>query len=50
MYLTRVHADVDGDVWFPPVRWEEWSETARCEHPRDERHAHAMSFVTLLRQ
>ncbi len=50
IHLTRVHALVDGDVQFPAVRWEEWRESSRSEHPRDERHAHAMTFLTLQRQ
>ena len=25
LLLTRVHADVDGDVYFPPVDWDQWS-------------------------
>jgi dihydrofolate reductase len=49
IHLTRVHATVEGDVQFPPVRWQDWCETARSEHVADERHAHAMSFVTLER-
>ena len=49
IHLTRVHAAVDGDVRFPPLRMAEWRETARREHAADERHAHAMSFVTLER-
>jgi dihydrofolate reductase len=49
LYLTRVHADVEGDVRFPTVRWEEWRESARLEHAADERHAYAMSFITLER-
>jgi len=24
LYLTRVHATVDGDVYFPPVDWSQW--------------------------
>ncbi len=49
LYLTRVHADVEGDVRFPAVRWEEWRESARIEHAADERHIYAMSFITLER-
>ena len=49
IHLTRVHAAVDGDVRFPPVRWEEWREVASSDHAADERHAHAMTFVTLER-
>jgi dihydrofolate reductase len=49
IYLTRVHAAVAGDVHFPAVRWEDWRESARRDHAADERHAHAMSFLTLER-
>jgi dihydrofolate reductase len=24
MYYTRVHANVEGDTFFPPVKWGEW--------------------------
>lgn len=50
IHLTRVHADVPGDVQFPAVNWGEWREVARREHAADERHAHAMSFITLERK
>lgn len=49
MYLTRVHASPPGDVHFPDVDWTQWREVARSEHAADERHAHAMSFITLER-
>jgi dihydrofolate reductase len=49
MYLTRVHAQVEGDVLFPAVDWNEWEQIARSEHPADARHAYAMSFVELAR-
>ena len=47
IYLTRVHAQVEGDVYFPPINWSAWTEVERSEHPADARHAHAMSFVRL---
>jgi dihydrofolate reductase len=47
--LTRVHADIDGDVYFPPLNEADWRETGRSEHGADERHAYAMSFITLRR-
>ncbi|HPF89708.1 MAG: dihydrofolate reductase [Flavobacteriales bacterium] len=50
LYLTIVHADVDGDVRFPVVDPDEWEEVARERHERDERHAHAFSFVVLERR
>ncbi len=49
IHLTEVHADIDGDTWFPPLEAAIWSEIQRIEHAADERHAHAMSFVTLER-
>jgi dihydrofolate reductase len=49
IYLTRVHACVDGDVFFPPMDWSGWTELERRDHPADARHAHALSFVQLER-
>lgn len=55
IYLTCVHAVVEGDVYFPGATraglglHEGWREVARSEHPADARHAYAMSFVTLER-
>ena len=50
IYLTQVHAAVTGDTYFPMHELSAWREVERVEHPADERHAYAMSFVTLLRQ
>ncbi len=47
--LTRVHAQVEGDTHFPGFDAAQWREAARLDHPADERHAHAYSFITLLR-
>lgn len=49
LYLTRVHAQVEGDAWFPAFDPAAFVEIAREDHPADERHAHAYSFLTLER-
>jgi len=49
VYLTRVHASVEGDTVFPALDEREWRESAREEHAADERHAYAMSFCVLER-
>ena len=49
MYLTLVHAAIEGDTLFPAYDPAEWEETAREEHPADERHAYPYSFVDLRR-
>lgn len=49
IYLTRVHADVEGDVHFPALAPDQWRELDVEHHPADERHAHAFSFILLER-
>lgn len=46
VHLTRVHAHVDGDATFPALDRAAWRETKRTDHPADDRHAHAFSFLT----
>lgn len=48
IYLTRIHAMIDGDTLFPEPG-AGWREVERLEHPVDARHAQAMSFITLER-
>jgi dihydrofolate reductase len=48
--LTLVHAAVAGDTFFPPYDAAQWRELARSDHAADERHAHAYSFVSLVRR
>ncbi len=49
LYLTLVHADVEGDTHFPMLDPGEWQEVGRTQHDADERHAHPFSFVVLER-
>jgi dihydrofolate reductase len=49
LHLTRVHAEITGDVYFPAIDDGEWREVARSEHAADERHAWPMSFIDLVR-
>jgi dihydrofolate reductase len=49
IHLTRVHCNPAGDVYFPELVPAQWWELDRIEHAADERHAHAMSFITLQR-
>lgn len=35
MYLTRIHAAFDGDVYFPEVDWSAWNETRAEFAPAD---------------
>jgi dihydrofolate reductase len=49
IYLTRVHADVEGDTFFPQLEPREWRETIVASHPADDRHAYAFTYVNLER-
>ena len=46
IYLTRVRADVDGDVTFPDIDWTAWKCTADEPHDADDRNDHPFAFQT----
>ena len=50
IYLTLVHAQVEGDAFFPSIDEDEWLTTARTDHPADERNVFPYSFLTLERR
>jgi dihydrofolate reductase len=50
IYLTRIHAVIEGDTRLPDLDLSCWHETANALHPVDARHAFAMSFITLERR
>lgn len=54
VYLTRVDADIDGDVVFPAFAGEslgdgQWVEVWREHHPADDRHEHPFAWCVLER-
>ena len=47
LYATVVHTQIEGaDTWFPEYL-DQFTEVAREDHPADERHTFAYSFVVL---
>lgn len=50
LYLTFVHAEVEGDVLFPEFDEKDWVEVERTEYAADGRHEFAFSIVTLDRR
>ncbi|MDR0988555.1 MAG: dihydrofolate reductase [Prevotellaceae bacterium] len=45
--LTEIDAEApEADAWFPIIDLMEWSEESREDHPADDRHPYAYSFVT----
>ena len=43
VYLTRVHAEVEGDAFFPALLGD-WELVSSDPHPVDEKHAYAYTF------
>jgi len=43
---TLVHAEPEGDAFFPEVDWSAWKLVFREAHPADARHDHAFTFET----
>ncbi len=44
LYLTLVHAEVQGDARFPDFDVADWALTDQTRHEPDTRHAHAFTF------
>lgn len=50
LYLTWVHANIDGDCYFPKFDMDEWREVAREDRVPDAQNEYALSFVSLVRR
>ena len=49
IYLTRVHTEADGDLFFPPLVKEEWRESASERYDADALNDYACTVTTLSR-
>ena len=45
LYLTHVHASLEGDTWFPDWLKSEWHEVSREDHLADDKNDYAYSFI-----
>ncbi|MBL6646410.1 MAG: dihydrofolate reductase [Flavobacteriaceae bacterium] len=48
--LTRVHGEFEADTFFPEIDLNIWEEVWREEHPTDEKHDYAFSFIRYQRK
>lgn len=44
IYMTRVHAELEGDTYFPVIEKNDWKLLTNADNPADEKHAYAYSF------
>lgn len=42
--LTRIHAHIDGDAYFPALPADEWKLVRSERHEKDDRHAYDYTF------
>lgn len=45
LYLTEVHANIDGDAYFPVIDPKKWRELSREKHTSDEKNQFSYDFV-----
>jgi len=45
VYLTRIHEVIEGDVYFPELRSDEWKEISRKDIQPDEKNKYPFSFL-----
>ncbi len=46
IYITRVHATLEGDTFFPEINEAEWKLTSNDDFEKDEKHQYSYSFQT----
>ncbi|MGA2418163.1 MAG: dihydrofolate reductase [Candidatus Staskawiczbacteria bacterium] len=45
LYLTEIHANPEGDTYFPEINLSEWKEVKRVDNKADEKNKYDYSFV-----
>lgn len=50
LYLTEVHAHIEGDTWFPEFDHSQWQEVTRENFMADESNPYDYSFLVLDRK
>lgn len=50
IYLTRIHAVVEGDTYYPPLDSETWKEVSRDARKKDERNPYDYDFIVYERR
>lgn len=45
LYLTKVHADIEGDAFFPEVDWSQWKEIRREDFAAEDPNPYDYSFI-----
>ena len=44
IYMTRVHAELEGDTYFPVIEKDDWKLVRNVDNAADEKHKYSFSF------
>ena len=47
IYLTQIHAEIDGDTFFPKLNMKKWKITEQTFHEKDEKHKFSFTILKL---
>jgi dihydrofolate reductase len=50
LYVTTVHAEIEGDTWFPDIDWSAFEEARAESFPPDDRHSHPFTISVFNRK
>lgn len=50
IYLTRIHAVIEGDTFYPEPDWSEWDEISKESHLKDEQNPYDFDFIVFERK
>lgn len=50
LYLTLVHANLEGDTWFPEWYSDQWQQRSREDHLADSKNEYPYSFIVYERK
>ncbi len=50
IYLTRIHANINGDTFFPKIDSSQWYIASKEDHLKDDAHEYAFTFITYERK
>ena len=50
LYLTEIQTELEGDTFFPPIDWHDWSIEFEQYRPADEQNPYDCRFLILVRK
>ena len=50
IYITRVHANIQGDTFFPKINMKNWHKTSEIFHPKDKKHKYDFTYLKFERK